>query len=55
MFYKIVFYRKNIFDELERVKTERAEFTSYDAARVWAQNQLYKTTGAVAVNVFMDI
>lgn len=55
MFYKIVFYRKNIFDELERVKTERAEFTSYDAARVWAQNQLYKTTDAVAVNVFMDI
>lgn len=55
MFYKIVFYRKNIFDELERVKTERAEFTSYGAARVWAQNQLYKTTGAVAVNVFMDI
>lgn len=32
MFYKIVFYRKNIFDELERVKTERAEFASYDAA-----------------------
>lgn len=55
MFYKIVFYRKNIFDELERVKTERAEFTSYDAARVWAQNQLYKIPGAVAVNVFMNI
>lgn len=55
MFYKIVFYCKNIFDELERVKTERAEFTSYDAARVWAQNQLYKTAGAVAVSVFMDI
>lgn len=55
MFYKIVFYRKNIFDELERVKTERAEFTSYDAARVWAQNRLYKMAGAVAVNVFMDI
>lgn len=55
MFYKIVFYRKNIFDELERVKTERAEFTSYGAARVWAQNQLYKMAGAVAVNVFMDI
>lgn len=55
MFYKIVFYRKNIFDELERVKTERAEFTSYDAARIWAQNQLYKMVGAVAVNVFIDI
>ena len=55
MFYKIVFYRKNIFDELERVKTERAEFAGYDAARVWAQNQLYKMAGAVAVNVFMSI
>ena len=55
MFYKIVFYRKNIFDELERMRTERAEFTSYDAVRVWAQNQLYKMAGAVAVNVFMDI
>lgn len=55
MFYKIVFYRKNIFDELERVKTERAEFASYDATRVWAQNQLYKKAGAVAVNVFIDI
>lgn len=55
MFYKIVFYRKNIFDELERVKTERAEFTSYDAARVWAQNQFHKMAGVVAMNVFMDI
>lgn len=55
MLYKIVFYRKNIFYELERMKTERVEFTSYDAARVWAQNQLYKMAGSVAVNVFMDI
>ena len=54
MFYKIVFYRKNIFDELERMKTECADFASYDAARVWAQNQLYKMAGAVAVNVFIN-
>lgn len=55
MFYKIVFYRKNIFDELERMKTECVDFASYDAARVWAQNQLYKMVGAVAVNVFIGI
>lgn len=55
MFYKIVFYRKNIFDDLERMRIERMRFSSYDVARVWAQNQLYKMPGAVAVDVFMDI
>lgn len=55
MFYKIVFYRKNIFDDLERMCIKRKWFSSYDVARVWAQNQLYKMSNAVAVDVLMDI
>ena len=53
--YEIVFYRKDILDELIPFKKMHKEFISYQDARVWAQNELYDLSTAVAMNVFMDI
>ncbi len=53
--YIIEFYRYNIFDELAVIRRVHAEFESYDAARVWAQNELYHMpNNVVRANVFID-